>query len=147
MTRSDAVFGGQVRLLGFDLAPATVRAGDTVRLTLYWQALADPLPEWLVFVHAYWPGGEAGQSGVPAEPFAQSDGAPCVQTWPTTRWLTGEIVVDERTLTLPTDYTGEAAVLVVGMYAWPSLERLPASASQGLLGGNRVLLQRLVLGP
>lgn len=146
-TPIEAVFGNEVRLLGYDLEPAAAKAGDTIHLTLYWQALASPLPEWLVFVHAYWPGGETGQAGVPAEPFAQSDGAPCAQAFSTTRWQTGEIVVEERLLNLPPDYAGQAAVLVAGMYVWPSLERLPAEAARGRLDGDRILLQRIDVGP
>jgi hypothetical protein len=130
--RTDASFGGQLRLVGYDLGAATLRRGDALALTLYWESLAASLPELIIFVHAYWPGGERGQAGVPVEPFAQSDGAPCGQTFTTTRWLPGEVVVDERTLSIPADYPAAGATLAVGVYAWPSLEaqkRIPTNSN------------------
>ena len=63
-------------------------------------------------------------------PVAQTDGAPCGQTFPTPRWQPRQAVVDERVLTVPADYTASSAALGVGVYAWPSLERLPVSAGR-----------------
>jgi hypothetical protein len=140
--RTTAVFGGAVAFVGYDLSQTSARRGETIKLTLYWQALAAPLPNYSMFVHLYLPGGDVGAAGVSPQPVAQSDGAPCGQKFLTTRWAAGEIVVDERTLTVPADYRADSAALGLGIYAWPSLERLPVAGQAALpvLPGDRVSL-------
>ena len=137
---TEAVFGGAVRLVGYDLSAPAVRPGDTLTVTLYWQALQAPLPDYSMFVHLYLPGGDIGAAGVSPQPVAQNDGAPCGQTFPTPRWQPGEIVVDERALTVPADYPFGSASLGLGMYAWPSLERLPLAGASQPLPDNRLSL-------
>ena len=137
---SGALFGAALRLAGYDLSAPAVRPGETFTVTLYWQALQPALPDYSMFVHLYLPGGEVGAAGVSAQPVAQNDGAPCSQTFPTPRWQPGEVVVDERTLTLPADYPAATAPLGLGVYAWPSLERLPVAGPGDLLPDSRVSL-------
>jgi hypothetical protein len=137
---TNAMFGGALRLWGYDLSAPTVRAGGTLTVTLYWQALQSPLPDYSMFVHLYLPGGDVGAAGVSPRPVAQNDGAPCGQDFPTPRWQAGEIVVDERTLTVPADFQFGSAPLALGVYGWPSLERLPVAGQATLLSGNRVRL-------
>ena len=144
---TNAVFGGALRLLGYDLSATTVRAGETLTVTLYWQALQSPLPDYSMFVHMYLPGGDAGAAGVSPQPAAQNDGAPCGQSFPTPRWQTGEIVVDERALTVPADFQFGSAALGLGVYGWPSLERLPVAGPVPLLTGDRVRLGEIKVVP
>ena len=56
-------------------------------------------------------------------------------------------MVDERVLTVPADYTAGAAALGVGVYAWPSLERLALSAGAGVVPGDRLSLGTIAVGP
>jgi Dolichyl-phosphate-mannose-protein mannosyltransferase len=137
---TNARFGDAVRLVGYDLSSPTVRAGGTLTVTLYWQALQPALSDYSMFVHLYWPGGDVGAAGVSPQPVAQSDGAPCGQSFPTPRWQMGEIVVDERTLTVPADFQFGSAPLALGVYGWPSLERLPVAGQVTVLTGDRVRL-------
>ena len=140
--RTNAVFGGAVGLVGYDLSQTSARPGETIKVTLYWQGLAAPLATYNMFVHLYLPGGDVGAPGVSPRPVAQSDGAPCGQKFLTTLWAAGEIVVDERALTVPAGYPAATAALGVGVYAWPSLERLPVAglAAPSVLPGDRVSL-------
>ncbi len=137
---ANALFGDQLRLAGYDLSASSVRPGQTFTVTLYWQALQPALPAYSMFVHLYLPGGDVGAAGVSPQPVAQNDGAACSQSFPTPRWQPGEIVVDERALLVPADYRAATAPLGLGVYAWPSLQRLPAAGQASLLPGDRVSL-------
>jgi hypothetical protein len=128
---ASAVFGGAFRLVGYSLSAGSIAPGESLTISLHWLALSDRPLQANVFVHAYWPGGEVPEAGVSPQPVAQSDGPPCHGNYPTTDWIGGEIVVDERTLTLPGDFTGGTLPLAVGFYGWPDLARLPLTGADG----------------
>jgi hypothetical protein len=50
-------------------------------------------------------------------------------------------------LTIPAGYTGASVVLAAGVYAWPSLGRLPIDGATPQLPDNRLLLVELPLDP
>lgn len=128
-----------LQLLGYSLDPEEVRPGGSFTVRLFWQAGATPPADYTVFVHLYTPGEEE------AAPIAQSDQPPCAGAYPTSRWEAGEIVVDEHVLELPANYAPETAVLAVGVYTWPSLERLSLRAESGVLSGERLRLAELTV--
>ena len=130
-------FGTAVRLIGYSLSPATARPGETVTLTLYWQAEAQPEADYIAFIHLFAPEAET------STPAAQSDSPPCGGDYPTPRWAPGEIVADARTLTVPADYAANSARLAVGMYAWPSSDRLPITGTDAALPDGRLLLTEI----
>jgi len=130
-------FGNVVRLIGYSLSPATARPGETVTLTLYWQAEAQPEADYIAFIHLFAPEAET------STPAAQSDSPPCGGDYPTPRWAPGEIVADARTLTVPADYAANSARLAVGMYAWPSSDRLPITGTDAALADGRLLLTEI----
>jgi hypothetical protein len=101
-------FGGQVKLLGYDLAPNG--------LTLYWQALAPMDVSYTVFVHAL-----DGSDHI----LAQVDRIPLDGARPTTGWLPGEILTDAYILSLE-----GAARIEVGMYDAQTLDRLGTTVIQ-----------------
>jgi hypothetical protein len=114
---AEALFGGQVRLLGFDLPDRVWHAGETVPLMLYWQAVTATESDARVFVHLYDAGGNLGP---------QSDGWAVYNTRPPYTWSPDEVVVDERTLLLPADLTPGLYAIEVGLYDPESMVRLPA---------------------
>ncbi len=128
-----ANFGDQIRLLGYDLNPDPIRPGEAFTMTFYWQALKSLDADYNVFVHFYAPDNFD-------LPIAQSDGAPCGGTYTTSRMEAGEIVIDERTLTLPPDFAPATATIGLGLYGWPSLQRLPVTDTESLLPDNRLHL-------
>lgn len=136
-----ADFGGQINLVGYDIDATDVHPGDTVNITLYWQARTNPTGDFNVFVHLYLPGDESADR----PPVAQTDSAPCAGRYVTSRWAQGEIVVDQHTLTVPPDFSADSGPLAVGLYGWPSLERLPVSGTVGILSGNRLQLTALAI--
>jgi hypothetical protein len=113
LTPADAQFGGQIRLAGYDITPEDPAEGETVTVTLAWQAVASMETAYRIFVHLV---DEAGTL------VAQDDGEPAGWSRPTTGWAVGEVVVEERRLALPAE--AQRMTLRVGVYA-PDGARLP----------------------
>jgi hypothetical protein len=135
-----AVLGGQIRLLGFDLA----QDAQTLRLTLHWQAgeewgaAGQVPPDYLVFVHLYDPDSEV----IPV----QSDARPQRGTYPTSSWAANEVVSDEVVLELSGVASGSYR-LAVGMVESVSTDRAPIQDVQGRVqpDGRLVLEQAVVV--
>jgi len=124
--------GGMVRLLGYDLPQTDVPVGGTLHLTLYWQALAPMDASYTVFVHLLDAGGQVR---------GQRDNVPVGGTYPTTRWLPGEVVVDEYAIPIATDAPAGTYTIAAGMYTLPDGQRLPAFDAEGQrLPEDRILL-------
>lgn len=105
-----------ITMLGYDLAAAAVGPGDSVSLTLYWQALGEIQHDYTVFVHLIGPDG-----GI----VSQDDGEPDKGFYPTSYWDKGEVVRDEHVLTVPPDLGVGEYELRVGMYTVEDMVRLP----------------------
>jgi hypothetical protein len=108
--------GQDFRLLGYDLRPAQVQAGDTVHLTLYWEAVHKPTGDYTVFTHLLDPMGQTR---------TQKDNQPQGGMYPTYLWDKGERIQDEYELTVPPDAPPGDYQVAVGMYYLPTLDRLP----------------------
>jgi hypothetical protein len=105
--------GDQVKLLGYDLPVRQARPGETIWLTLYWEALAPMAESYQVFVHLY-----------DGEMRAQADGAPGCDLYPTPRWEPREVVRDPHRVQLPANLPPGTYPLLVGMYRLVDGERL-----------------------
>ncbi|HRQ40644.1 MAG TPA: glycosyltransferase family 39 protein [Chloroflexota bacterium] len=116
-------FGDQLKLLGYDYDPAAQT------ITLYWQVLAPLTADYTTFVHIL---DEQGQI------ITQADGQPQMGAYPTSLWDVGEMVADDKKISLPVP--GEDFRLAVGVYLLETGERLPAHADQGVLPDNRFIL-------
>jgi 4-amino-4-deoxy-L-arabinose transferase-like glycosyltransferase len=101
--------GGQAALLGYDLSGEQVKAGDSITLTLYWQALARMADDYKVFVHLVGPEPEQTIA-------AQSDKMPLDGLWPTWAWEPGYPVRDEYRLELPAGLPPGKYELRAGLY-------------------------------
>jgi hypothetical protein len=123
----DADFGGQVRLLGYDLE----RTEKELHLSLYWQALAAMNADYKLFVHLFDPQTE--------QIVAQQDVLVGGDGHPTTRWVPQEVVTSQISLSLEGVPSGQYR-LAVGLYQ-PS-GRLPIVAP----AGYTVSADRLLLG-
>jgi hypothetical protein len=107
-----------------------IEASDTTwTLTLYWRTETLPLGDYVLFVHAM----KAG------ELLAQADEQPNGGLSPTWSWWPGELVVTNTTLTLP-DSGNTPDELYVGMYRYPSLERLDVVQNGETTSDNRALV-------
>ena len=102
--------------MGLDLPQATVAPGDSLPVTLYWQANQPFDRSWTVFVHLI---DEAGQI------ISQQDQLPGSGQFPTTSWLPGEYLTDPYRLTIPPDIPPDNYYLRIGLYDANDFSRLP----------------------
>lgn len=116
--------GSDVVLMGYTLLKPRLKAGEAADLTLWWQSLRDDLDERSVLVHLV---DAAGNK------YAQGDGPPAEGVLPTSAWRAGLTIIDARRILVPADLPPGDYVLLVGMYRWPSLERLPLVQNDMLL--------------
>jgi len=127
-----ALLGDQARLIGYDLSHQTVQPGDTLHLTLYWEAVAEMDKDYTVFTHLLSPDGTVA---------AAKDNPPIRALLPTSLWPVGVLLVDHYDIDLPPDAGSGDYELEVGMYLFETLERLPVTDEHGRrLPEDRVLL-------
>ncbi len=126
-TAVDALFGDEVRLLGYERLPD---AGGA-QLTLYWQAEAQPRQDYTVFVHALNADGTCCAW--------QADALPRGGAYPTTRWRPGEVVADSYTISVP---PGEYE-MEIGLYMAATGQRLPVTPGEP--GQDALRLETLVV--
>jgi len=137
----DVALGGYVRFLGYDLESYPV-AGEEVSLILYWQTLNAIEHDYTIFVHLLGPDGQL---------LAQCDGPPLDGIYPTSKWVVDDVLIHRVTLKVPSDAQPGKYDLLVGMYTYPDLSRLPV-----LLNGDSdrphaedgvIWLQSVDIGP
>ncbi len=128
-TQVGAEFGGQMRLLGYDLAEQS----GALALTLHWQAMRTMPADYKVFVHLFDP--------VTEVIVIQDDAMPLHNTYPTRWWAEGEVVSDTVSLPLTGVPAGQYR-LAVGVYEPLTSDRLEAVSSAGSpLPADRLVLE------
>jgi hypothetical protein len=130
-----AELGDGIRLLGYDLADTKLLGGDTVHLTLFWQATGEIDLSYTVFTHLL--DGDARIWG-------QQDDVPGGGSLPTTSWLPGEVIIDEYAIELPGHAPPGQYVLEIGMYEADTGRRLPIRDLAGNSIGDHLLLNTLI---
>jgi hypothetical protein len=126
----EAEFEDQINLLGYD-AVDSLSPGAELDVTLYWEAQQPPKDNYMVFVHLLDADGRL---------VANHDGPPVDGRYPTRAWLPGQVVSDTHRIVLKPDVPVGTYRLQVGMYRWPSLERLRVWNDQGAEQADRVLI-------
>ena len=131
----DVNFGDQFALVGYTLDRRVARPGDTIRLTLYWQASVPIEMDYKCFVNVL---------GIENQVWARSDSQLADGTALTSQWEPGRIVEDVRDLTVGLTTPPDFYDVEVGLYA-PGIggDRLPVIAEDGNWLGNRVLLGKI----
>ncbi len=124
--------GQAVRLLGYDLDRQSLKPGEALRLTLYWQCLAPMQTSYTVFTHLLDPEGQmvCGHDSIPA------GGARF-----TTGWVLHEVLTDPHDIIVPPDARPGRYAIEVGLYDADTGARLQAFSGGGeYLEGDRILL-------
>lgn len=129
-TQIDAAIGDTITLSHVGVANETLNPGDVLDLTLYWQATGQPTNDYTIFLHVLDANGNL---------IAQQDTAPLDGQYPTGHWHSGERVTTYHQLAIPPDAQGPYTIYG-GMYAWPSLERLPVTVGGEIMPDGRALL-------
>jgi hypothetical protein len=128
-----ADFGGQVRLAGYKLEQAQAQPGDTVYLTLYWQALQHPKRDYSVFIHLL------DENDLTQ---AQNDSYPAAGSLPTSEWPLGQLIPDRHAVQIPATAPAPGKFKInVGVYDYATGQRLPVN------GQDQVTLGSLDLTP
>jgi hypothetical protein len=91
-------------------------------VTLYWESSAPLATSLTVFVHVVNAEGQL---------VTQHDGPPMLGWYPTNMWRPNVIIPDQHPVRLSQDMPNGIYRIYVGMYARPSLSRLPAYHSNG----------------
>lgn len=104
----DILFGGRIRLAGYRTDTTDVGTGETVSISLAWQAVTALETSYRVFVHL---------SDAEGRIVDQSDGIPASWSRPTTGWAVDEVVVETRSVTVPPDLSPGVYTIRVGVYA------------------------------
>jgi len=118
-TGLSALFGNQIRLLGYDL---TARGANHWSLTLYWQAVKPLTEDYTVFVHLVGPDGQI---------WGQHDSPPGGGFFPTSFWLRGDEVTDDHELRLRDGAPAGSYRLFVGLYRPGDGSRLSVQLGPG----------------
>jgi hypothetical protein len=124
----EATWGNQIRLLGYDVDAGTYRPGETIDLTLYFQALGRMENDYTVFVHLL--GQDNPETG--SSLWSQDDSEPCRSFYPTSTWTPGEIIRDRFRVVIPAGAPPADYRLIVGLYLLETMTRLPAVDAAGL---------------
>jgi hypothetical protein len=119
---------------------------NSLTLTLTWQSLRPVTFDATTFVHVL---------GADGNVLAQVDRQPLDGRYPTSFWVSGQVITDVLSLS-PTPETYDAfrreqelgsLVLNIGMYTWPSLQRLVVTDASGTAQPENVIAVEITLPP
>jgi hypothetical protein len=133
-----ARFEPGLRLVGYDWSGPTLKAGQSLFLTLYWKAEAMVEADLTAFLHI-----GTGEGNTPV--VAQRDGQPCQGLYPTSQWQVGDVVPDGFAVVVPPDTPPGDYPLVVGWYQYPSLDRLRLAEADTPLKDNRAVIGTITI--
>jgi hypothetical protein len=127
-------------LVGYEASDLSPRAGDTVQLTLYWQALRPIDADYTVFAHIIDPRSLSIQAGSDQWPGGT----------PTTTWQPGALVEDMHALVVNDTAPPDIYELEIGLYAAQpdgSFPRLHIVTGDGGMSDDYVYLTRVRVLP
>ncbi len=127
-------FGDRIALIGYDMDRRAAAPGETIHLTLYWQALAEMREDYTVFTHVL---GEENRI------WAQKDNWPQGGDAPTSTWEPGQTIVDKYELVINPDTPPDVYEVEIGLYLAATGERLRIVGQGGRLLDDRVLLSKV----
>lgn len=127
----DVRLGEAIALRGYSLAQQSVRRGDVLRVTLFWEATAVPAGRYKVFLHLVGAGGQL---------VAQVDSEPGNGINLTPGWRPEQgMFADRYGVMVPETASSGPYQLLVGMYDVSGAPRLPIQVD-GVASGDSLLL-------
>jgi 4-amino-4-deoxy-L-arabinose transferase-like glycosyltransferase len=126
----EVTFGNVARLLGYTVDTSHAVPGGYVELTLLWQALEPTPVDYHVFTHLH--DGETMRG--------QLDGQPVCGGFPTSRWQSGQVIADPYRIPVWVDAPPGQVPLLVGLYDFVTMQRLPVTTPDGSPAGDSVHL-------
>ena len=113
-----ARLGDAITLVGYDVSATSVRPGQTISLTLVWRAEREPRADHTAFLHVI-----DEQDLL----ISQSDHPPLDGAYPTSFWVSGDVVRDPHALRIESSAPPGRYLLVAGMYESRTRRRLPTT--------------------
>lgn len=107
-----ARFSSGVDLLGYDAPEGEFIPGSELRLRLYWQSQVPIDQIYKTFVHIW--GTPTPMEG--GRIWGQEDAQPCDNSYPYSYWMPGDILVEERHISIPPETPPGEYQIAVGMY-------------------------------
>ena len=121
-------FEDKVELIGFEFDRYTMQPGETLTLNLWWNTLAAPLEDYVVFTHLVLP---------PEATWAQDDSRPQQGQLPTTLWEVGQRIEDQYKLVMPENAPHGVYFMEIGLYNAETGSRLDVDFSdKGIILGQ-----------
>ncbi len=116
-------FADGISLLGYDVLENQPHPGGDLQLRFYWQAASTPHDNYSLFVHLV--------PATGATPIAQFDGSPAVPERLTLTWTdpTETLISPAVTLNIPPEIAPGDYRVLIGLYDFQTLVRLPVAAS------------------
>ena len=96
---------GPVSFLGFTLENKELSAGDRLDITYFWKVQYRPDRNWIVFIHIYKNGTVIYDDHLLVE-----------KQKPTRMWIQGDILVDRRAVTIPSDALPGVYTIAIGLW-------------------------------
>jgi hypothetical protein len=120
---ADATFGEKLKLVGFGVDQTSLTPGETITVSLLWRGLIEMTEDYTVFLHVVDQNGRLlAQQDLRLEPSTSS-------------WQPKQLGRTQHILTIPSETKTTSVNLIVGVYQWPSLNRLP------LLDKNKIPIE------
>jgi hypothetical protein len=124
-------FGGQLRLLGWEIERDTLAPGETTYLTVYWQALTDPREDYWLFLRL---------KGANDDDVWSKDGTPSAGRDSTDLWRKGDVIAAQHRITLGDDVAPGRYRLLAGVHRFGAWEWLPIFDQNGRAVGDVVMV-------
>ncbi|MFZ5916835.1 MAG: glycosyltransferase family 39 protein [Chloroflexota bacterium] len=131
-----------VRLLGFDLAQKSVAPGDTLHLTLYWQAREAVGHRYKVFTHLL---GQVFNATSGNFLWGQQDNEPVAGTRATTTWRSGEVIIDSYAIRVLPEAPPGPYEIEIGLYDPATGQRLPVLDAQGQKVADHIVISQVTV--
>jgi hypothetical protein len=118
-----ANFSDSAELVGLTIEPEELEDKTALTISLIWRGLAEMAENYRVFIHLLDGDGTL---------LDQSDAEPAAWTRPTPGWATGEYIIDQHQLTVPTDVDLTELTLRIGLYDTLTGTRLPVEGADSV---------------
>jgi hypothetical protein len=131
-------FADTLLLTNYQITPTTLNPGDTVTLSLNWQARRPFDEEYILFIHLFHiaTGQRQGQVNIPLTGIL----------FDARRWPIGLTVPDSHTFTLPANAPAGPYRFELGLYHAITEERLPVTTSSTQSPDNKIILGKFHVG-
>jgi hypothetical protein len=121
--RSEAVFDGKIRLLGWELDDKKFKIGDEITVTLYFEVLDRIDKDYSIFIHGEVYGAQGRMVG---------DHLPVQGTYQTDQWKKGQYIVDTWTGRIPDTISEGRLSLYVGFFNGKTRMKIMDGQGDGL---------------